>query len=268
MKRFKKIYLEITNQCNLKCPFCIQNKRKAKYLNIEEFKLILNKIEDYTDYLYFHVMGEPLLHPNICEFIDIAAPKFKINITTNGYLINRLHGIKNIRQINISLHSYDSKNNITVEEYMNNIFKIIDSEEFKNTYISLRFWVNNKFNDEIINSLNSHYNTDINNETKNYTINDHIFINNFHEFIWPDLENKYYNDIGTCYALKEHIGILSDGTIVPCCLDSVGCINLGNIYNESLDEVLNSKRVINMIEGFKHNKKTEEFCKHCHFIDK
>ena len=81
-------------------------------------------------------------------------------------------------------------------------------------------------------------------------------------------ENKYYNDIGTCYALKEHIGILSDGTIVPCCLDSVGCINLGNIYNESLDEVLNSKRVINMIEGFKHNKKTEEFCKHCHFIDK
>ena len=268
MKKFKKIYLEITNQCNLKCPFCIQNKRESKYISTDEFKLILDKIENYTDYLYFHVMGEPLLHPNIKEFIDIANSRFKINITTNGYLIKRIKNVVGIRQINISLHSYDNKYNISLDEYMNNIFDIIDSTAFQNTYISLRFWVKNKYNDEIINRINSHYRADIDENTKNYTINNHIFINNFHEFIWPDLDNEYYSATGTCYALREHIGILADGTVIPCCLDSVGCINLGNIYNSSLEKILNTDRVNNMIDGFKNNIKKEEFCKHCHFIEK
>ena len=31
-----------------------------------------------------------------------------------------------------------------------------------------------------------------------------------------------------------------DGTIVPCCLDSEGVINLGNIFNDDIDAVLNS----------------------------
>lgn len=268
MKKFKKIYLEITNQCNLKCPFCIQNKRKPKYLTKDEFKKILFKVEKYTDYLYFHIMGEPLLHPNIKEFISLAHYKFKINITTNGYLIKRIASVKNIRQLNISLHSYDSKYNITVKEYMNNIFEVIDSDNFKSTYISLRFWVKNRYHQEMLDEINKHYNLNLDKKIGNYTINNHIFINKFHEFTWPDLNNEYYSDAGTCYALREHIGILSDGTIVPCCLDSIGDINLGNIYNDSLEDILNSTRVLSMIEGFKCHKKVEELCKHCNFLGK
>jgi len=62
---FKKIYLEVTNNCNLDCSFCIGNKRNKKFISKEEFKIILDKVEGYTNYLYFHVMGEPLLHPDI-----------------------------------------------------------------------------------------------------------------------------------------------------------------------------------------------------------
>ena len=268
MKKFKKIYLEITNQCNLNCDFCIQNKRKAKYLSIDEFKLILNKIENYTDYLYFHVMGEPLLHPKIKELISLAHPIFKINITTNGYLIDRITGVNNIRQLNISLHSYSDRYNISVKEYMSKIFDIVDSEPFKNTYISLRFWVKNEYHRDILNEINLHYHINLDDNIDNYTINNHIFINSFHEFIWPDLNNSYYNEEGTCYALKEHIGILSDGTIIPCCLDSYGIINLGNIYIDKLDDILNCKRVTDMIDGFRCYKKNEELCKHCRFIEK
>ena len=101
-KRFKKIYVEITNACNLNCDFCIKNKRHSKFISIDEFKLLLDKIKDYTNYLYFHVLGEPLLHPKINELIDIASDNFKINITTNGYLIDRIKDNKNIRQLNIS----------------------------------------------------------------------------------------------------------------------------------------------------------------------
>ena len=54
---FKKIYVEITNNCNLNCDFCIKNKRKQEFINIEKFRLLLEKIKDYTDYLYFHILG-------------------------------------------------------------------------------------------------------------------------------------------------------------------------------------------------------------------
>ena len=264
-KRFKKIYVEITNGCNLNCDFCIKNDRKNKFINIDEFKILLNNIKDYTDYLYFHVLGEPLLHPKINELIDIASNDFKINITTNGYLINSIK-TKNIRQLNISLHSFDDKYKVYLNNYLDDIFNKID--ELNNTYVSLRLWVKNKYNNKIIDYINDRYNINIDYDVENYKINDKLFINNFHEFIWPDLNNDYYNEEGTCYALIDHIGILVDGTIIPCCLDSKGIINLGNIYKDNLDNVLNSSRVVNMINGFKTNKKYEELCKHCKFIDK
>lgn len=266
-KRFKKIYLEITNACNLSCTFCIQNKRHIKYLSIQEFKTILDKLQPFTDYLYFHVLGEPLIHPNINDFINLASKNFNIQITTNGYLIDRIANNPNIRQLNISLHSFDPKYNISLEDYMNNIFKTIDNLITKNTYIALRLWVTNEFQSKMVNMINQHYNCEIDLTNPNFKINEYLYIKQFHKFIWPDLENNYYEEKGTCYALKDHIGILSDGTIVPCCLDTKGTINLGNIYKDNLENILNSRIVQTMLIGFQQHKKKEELCKHCSFIE-
>ena len=267
-KRFKKIYLEITNACNLSCTFCIKNKRHIKYLSLDEFRLITDKLEPYTDYLYFHILGEPLMHPNICEFIDLASKKFNVQITTNGYLIDRLKDNSNIRRLNISLHSFDSKYQVSLEKYMNNIFEVVDNLIKKNTYISLRLWVENKNQNNMVKMINKHYNCNIDLTKNSFKINKYLYVNKFHEFIWPDLENNYYEEEGSCYGLIDHIGILVDGTIIPCCLDTKGAINLGNIYNTDLETVLNSERVKVMLEGFKQNKKREELCKHCRFIKK
>lgn len=266
--KFKKIYIEITNVCNLNCNFCIKNKRKQEFITIDNFKILLNKIKNYTDYLYFHILGEPLMHPKINELINIASKNFKVNITTNGYLIDRIKENQNIRQINISLHSYNDKYNISLKDYLDNIFDSVDELIKNDTYISLRLWVKNKYNKDIINYINKRYNVNIKENIDNYTIKDKLFINNFHEFIWPDLNNKYYNEEGTCYALSDHIGILVDGTIVPCCLDSEGVINLGNIYQKNLKNILKQDKIQNMINNFKKHKKCEELCKHCKFIDK
>ena len=264
--KFKKIYIEITNNCNLNCDFCIKNKRKIEYITIDKFKILLNNIKDYTDYLYFHILGEPLIHPDINNLIDLASKQFKINITTNGYLIKRIKDNKNIRQINISLHSFNDKYNINLNTYLTNIFDSVDELIKNNTYISLRLWVKNKYHNEMINYINKRYNTNISNNDLNVTIKDKLFINNFHEFIWPDLNNDYYSEYGKCYALKDHIGILVDGTVVPCCLDTLGTINLGNIYKNKLDNILIQKRCINMLDGFKNSKKCEELCRHFNFI--
>ena len=261
---YKKIYLEITNNCNLKCPFCIQNKRKNEFISIDNFKIILSKIKDYTKYLYFHVLGEPLLHPNINELINVASKDFYINITTNGYLINKIKDNQNIRQVNISLHSFNSKYNLTLEEYLNNIISVINN--LPNTYFSLRFWVDNENNLKMKEYLENYFHKEIKLE-ENFKINSHVFISIGHEFIWPTLTNNYYSDNGKCYALKDHIGILVDGTIIPCCLDTEGIINLGNIYQDNLDDIINSKRYQTMLKCFQENKRCEELCKKCNFLD-
>ena len=266
--KYKKIYVEITNRCNLSCDFCIKNQRPLKNISLEEFNIVLNKVKPYTNYLYFHLLGEPLLHPNINELIDVASKDFNINITTNVYLIDKISNNSNIRQVNISIHSFNDKYKISLENYLNNIFSSIDRLIKNKTYISLRLWVKTKYHDKIINLINQKYNCNINLDKGSYKINDYLFIDTFREFIWPDLNNNYYNECGKCYGLIDHIGILVDGTIVPCCLDTLGTINLGNIYKDNLEDIVTNNRCLTMINGFKNNHKVEELCKHCNFFNK
>ncbi len=263
---YKKVYIEITNTCNLSCDFCIKNKRNNKFMSINEFEIILKKLKGLTNYLYFHILGEPLLHPKINELIDLATSYgYKINITTNGYLIDKIIDNKNINMINISLHSYNEKYNIPLDSYLSNIFKVVDNLINNNTLVNLRLWVNNKYNNDIIKQINEYYHTNI--KLEKCTIKKNLYLDFNKNFIWPDLNNNYYNELGKCYGLITHFGILVDGTIIPCCLDSEGIINLGNIFNDNINEVLNSNRCINMINNFKNNKKVEELCKHCKFLD-
>lgn len=265
---YKKVYVEITNRCNLSCDFCIHNHRKIEDLSLENFKIILEKLKLYTNYLYFHVLGEPLLHPDINEFIDLASKDYFVNITTNGYLINRIQYNKNIRQLNISLHSFDPKYHISLIDYLNKVFGAVDKLVQQNTYISLRLWTNNLYSNQIIEYINNRYNCDVCLDKNFFKISPHIFIHTEQEFIWPDLKNHYYNDVGSCYGLRDHFGILVNGTIVPCCLDSMGSIDLGNIYEDDLKNVLFSLRALKMKEGFQKHRKIEEFCKHCSFLKK
>lgn len=262
---YKNVYVEITDNCNLNCGFCIKNKRNNKFMTEEEFKIILKKLKGITNYLYFHVLGEPLLHPNINKFIDIASNDYKINITTNGYLIDRIKENKNINMLNISLHSYDSKYNISLENYLSNIFNTIDKLIKYGTKVNLRLWIDNKENNNIINYINNYYKTNI--KLEKCKIKDNIYLDISSYFIWPDLNNNYYSDKGKCYGLITHFGILVDGTIIPCCLDSKGIINLGNIFTDNINDVLNKPLCREMKEGFKNNKKIHELCKHCKFLD-
>ena len=68
----KKAYLEITNVCNLACAFCPGTRREKRFMSLEEFKILSAKLRPHTDYLYFHLMGEPLLHPELGAFLAHA----------------------------------------------------------------------------------------------------------------------------------------------------------------------------------------------------
>lgn len=278
MKKFKKIYIEITNRCNLNCSFCSINKKEKKELNLAEFEHILKNIDAYTDYIYLHVKGEPLIHTNFYEILKLCKKYNKqVNITTNGSLLKyRIDDIINsnvVRQINISLQSLKTDNYLI--DILNSVNKLLYNT---NIQIVLRFWAleNNSFTkleEEIINNIITYF--DLNRDIKNNIINefnikllDRLYLNKEEKFIWPDLENDYYEEKGTCYGTRTHLGILSDGTIIPCCLDSNGIINLGNIFNSSFDDIINSDKLKNIVTSFQNNKACEELCKHCSFKEK
>ena len=262
-KQFKKIYLEITNICNLKCQFCPGTNRDKEEMSLETFQKILPELKNYTNYLYFHLMGEPLLHSHINDFINLAAQDFKINITTNGYLIKKIENNCHIHQLNISLQAI--KNDEDIDNYMRNIFQVVDKLRSFGTIIVYRLWNEQASSKKILSKLESYYKKSLNGNNK---IEDGIYIDREIPFIWPDLNNEYYTEVGSCMGLRSHLGILVNGDIVPCCLDYNGAITLGNILTDNLDTVLRQERVKNMQENFMNNKKCEEFCRHCNFYDR
>ena len=146
--------------------------------------------------------------------------------------------------------------------YMDKIFDATDVLK-KYTFINYRLWLGN--DDKILKKLEEKYQVSI---KINKTIEKNVFVDIDEEFVWPNLNNNIYKNKGKCYGLKSHVGILVDGTVVPCCLDGNGCINLGNIFDKSFEEIINSKKAIKIIEGFNNNVLTQELCKHCGFIDK
>ena len=286
MKRFKKVYIEITNVCNLSCNFCPKTGRKYEFSDEERFKEIIGKVKPYTDYVYFHLMGEPLLNKNLARFLDICYENgLKVNITTNGTLLakekNVLINAKALRQVNISLHSFEA-NKVTkeLEEYVSEVIDFIN-EAKESIICSIRLWNmdngilnlkgKNTLNDDILKMLQEGLNSEIDikealSNKPGIKVSKNVYINSAEKFEWPNINRDVISESAFCYGLRDQIGILVDGTVVPCCLDSEGNIPLGNIFESSLENILNSKRAKDLYEGFSNRKAVEELCKRCGYV--
>ena len=269
-KYFSKIYVEITNYCNLNCSFCSKDTLPKKEMTVSQFELVINKIKDYTSDIYLHVKGEPLLHSNLDKILDICDNnKINVRMTTNGTLLDKKKDIllkHNIKQINVSLHSENNYNN-----YFENVFNTCD-EISKKTTVIYRIWTLpslklDTLSTIIVNKIKNHYklSTNIVNKImndKNIKIKDNIYLDKDYEFIWPKVNNKKGNK-GTCLGTKTHIGILSNGDVVPCCLDSNAVIKLGNIFHDNLTDIINSRLFQNIRNGFNNNEIVCDLCKSC-----
>lgn len=284
MKQFKKFYIEITNVCNLDCSFCPKTIRQPEFMDIETFCEILDQIKSHTEYIYFHVKGEPLLHPEIDKFLDISYEKgFKVNITTNGTMINKvkdkLIGKPALRQVNISLHSFDGNVGlVNKNQYISNILSFIkEARDTSEVLISLRLWnlekeneanIENKRNLELLEVIEKEFSLPYKIQESvspgsGIKIADRVYLNQDHEFQWPDLKEEEDDGVGFCYGLRNQIAILVDGTVVPCCLDGEGVINLGNIKTTHFSELIESERANNIVDGFSRREAVEELCRKC-----
>lgn len=271
MKRFNKIYLEISNVCNLNCAFCPGTERKPHVMTEEEFSFLLPKLRPYADYLYFHLMGEPLLHPNLERFLDLAGQfGFKVILTTNGTLLAKqqemLLRAPALHKINISLHAFEANDLcVSFSQYLAECFAFGQAAQ-GNKLVVYRLWNNggqNEMNNQILSAMKTHFPMPWVKERKGTRIGDRVFLEYGDKFDWPDLSAADSGEHVFCYGLRDQIGVLCDGTVVPCCLDHEGDIALGNLFKEDMTQILEKERSRDIYNGFSGKKAVESLCRRC-----
>lgn len=277
--KFEKIYIELSDICGLDCFFCTGAKNVRGMMSVERFKSLLPKLKNRAKIYTFHLLGDPLILKDLSTYISLAkAYEMRLEITTSGFYMSEkniqiLLENENIHQINISLMAFLAQQKTSLNDYFKGISRLLTRHmKSKNeSFINLRLWnLNDKFeappeNGEIYALLEDFFKCKIDKSAAKTRLERKIFLHQARLFKWASLEGKNSRHTGTCHALSKQLGILSDGTLVPCCIDSAGVINLGNLFAQSLDEILQSPRARAMIQGFKQNKLSEALCQKCEF---
>ncbi len=269
--KFRKVYLEISNVCNLHCRFCPGTKRRPHVMTEEEFSRLLPKLRDWTDYLYFHLMGEPLCHPQLKRYLELAGNAgFRVILTTNGTLLQKQQDVllsaAGLHKVNISLHAFEA-NDLTMafEDYLHHCFAFGQAAEGKKLVV-YRLWNQGgqeEKNAAILDSMHRYFPGEWKEERRGIRIGQRIFLEYGDKFDWPDLTSEDGGESVFCYGLRDQIGVLCDGTVVPCCLDHDGDLALGNLFDTELSDILESPRARAIQEGFRNKKAAEELCRKC-----
>lgn len=269
--RFKKAYLEITNVCNLNCAFCPGTKREKRFMTADEFGVLASKLRPYTDYLYLHLMGEPLLHPELGTLLNIAhGLEFKVIITTNGTLLGDRGAVllnsPAVHKVNISLQSFEANSGGEIESYVNQYAAFAAGMGQSGKLCVLRLWNKNgleELNGEIESILSRHFPRPWRTSRASLGLAGHVWLEPGERFDWPDMDAADRGERVFCYGLRDQIGVLVDGTVVPCCLDHEGDIALGNLFDSTVDDIMSTERAQMIYNGFSARKAQEPLCRRC-----
>lgn len=267
---YAKAYVEITNLCNIACSFCHGHRRTPRQMTQEEFRRVLQQLEGKTEYLYYHLMGEPLTHPQLPLFLQMAARKgLRSILTTNGTLLHKRGEeilAAGLHKVSVSLHSFEGSDDRQFMDYLEQVAEFADKANEAGVLVSLRLWnrgCDGGKNAVALDLLRQRLKGQWAENAKGYRIREKLYLEFGDRFAWPDMAAQDRGERVYCYGLKDQFGILCDGTVVPCCLDSEGTIALGNVFTEELSDILSSPRATAMAKGFACRKATEELCRRC-----
>ena len=270
----KKAYVEITNICNLRCAFCPGTARAPRVMAPDEFSTVLDKLRGRVSYIYPHVMGEPLLHPKLGELLEIAAAHgMRVCVTTNGTLLGEraetLLAAPALHKVSVSLHSVEENGGGDAEarDYLERVWSFAARAAARGVIVALRLWnegAADALNGAILDYLRAKTGAEAWPEPRahSFRLAENLYLERERAFEWPDLGA---GEVPTefCYALRGQLGVLADGTAVPCCLDHEGDLALGNLFTQELDEILNGERARAILDGFSRRRSAEALCRRC-----
>ena len=270
-----RIYIEITNRCNLSCDFCPGTRRPPRTMTPAEFRALAQKLRGETGYLYLHVLGEPLLHPQLPELLAIAGELgFRVCLVTNGTLLRErqevLLAAKNLHKVSVSLHSFEGNGGAgDLQAYLQQVWDSCVPLAERGVLCALRLWnegAEQRYNGEVEAFFSRMTGQDVEKLPRdargNRTLLPNLFLEKAERIDWPDLQAPE-SGADFCHGLTRQLAVLWDGTVTPCCLDSEGNIALGNLFEQTLEEILRGERAAAMAAGFAARKPTEELCRRC-----
>ena len=286
----KSVYIEITNVCNLHCSFCpcgTQSQGDRTFMDSKLFDDCITGAQEIgATSVYFHVLGEPTLHPGFAHYLKkLEQTPLKLTLTTNGTTIERVGrqilASPAVRQVNFSTHAYAELPRETAERHLQNVldFCRIATIERPELYINLRLWnvgaeEATPWNSYMLGRIRETFGVDVTpghfcSRHKSFNITGRLYLHEDTRFEWPKpnekVENRDERIAGTCRALDTHVAILHDGRVVACCLDHSGQITLGHIAEQTLSEILQTPLVCELREGFAQHELRHPFCQNCSF---
>lgn len=270
----KKAYVEITNVCNLRCAFCPGTHRAKRAMTPDEFALVLDQLRTRVSYVYLHIMGEPLLHPRLGELLALADERgMKVCVTTNGTLLAEQADVllqaDALYKVSVSLHSVEENGGDPAEArgYLESVWSFAARAAAKGVIVALRLWnegAADRGNGAILDFLRGKTGRSDWPEPRSHSFRlaENLYLERETAFEWPDL-GASEAPTEFCRALREQLGVLADGTVVPCCLDHEGDLALGNLFDEALDDILAKPRARAILDGFSRRTPAEELCRRC-----
>lgn len=293
-----QLYLLLTENCNLSCSFCIRGKHNNNFLDINILKQVLQK-NDFSKYALMITGGEPTLHKDINEIINLTINKFRfIGINTNGinnlWIDNlkykdKIHiqiSIDGTKQVHNQLRNNNKKD--ILEEIENTIRKI---EKYNIAYNISTTVSNNNIDNikELINYIGQFSGMkfwkvspqlpfgcgDIESSIKTHTWNDlvdkildtcdfKVHIKKLYDLNLMEKALVLQNEIKpilNCGSGTSKFYIYPDFSVYPCtCLKD---FPIGNLKTNSLQEIANNDKC----KIFKEYKIAENSpCKKCKFL--
>jgi len=216
---------------------------------------------------------------------------FKTVLTSNGTLLHRCLPLLDAlpHKIQLSLHSHESNARGELASYMQEVMNFSMQAAEKGTCMVLRLWNQggrDLENEEVMRLIEQYVPKPWKERPDGFRLADHLYLEFDRKFEWPtageeseknlkdELEKESEDESGEespkkekkqlfCKALIKQIGVQSDGSLVPCCLDHDGDVVLGNLLHQSLEEILASPRAQALIDGFKHHTASEKLCQNC-----
>lgn len=264
----KKLVVEISGICNLKCAMCPRYSDNSfppqnPFMSFDLFKKIIDRFYDEGKGVYFLELanwGEPLLHPQINEFIKYYKTKFSngyVYIATNLNYLPDLDGFINsgVDEIRISLSGFSQEvyavNNIggNIEKVKENVIKLAESRDKykKNVKIFLNFQslkYNQKERDFLKNFCRK--NKILFSEIKMFIPSVETGINYFQNGVLKEhyaqfIDIKNYRTLISPIEckLRRSIVIDYDGNVWRCCGSYNPRNRIGNFFNLEIAEIPN-----------------------------
>jgi len=265
-------HIEVTSRCNLTCPMCPRNdidNRDNGFMSLKTFKKVLSKLREkgLPESLFLHFSGEPTLNPELTEIIEhaksqgVAWIKFNTNIT----LIDDEMALKLLKSgldcivLAMEISEEDQLKLRPGSDYQDVKRKSIRFMELKRKTKALKPLVKLQM---LISKDNMPLKQGAYQEWKHVV--DRVDFHPLHTV------GGTVDDYGATKLKRDHceqlwttMVFLWNGDAVPCCYDHGGKLKIGNILNQSLNELWNSP----FLEGLRKDDKlgvyTNPVCNTC-----